>query len=119
MIHGGANPARGAETAAFMGEEADEIRRPAWSIFATLIEDHEGTRRRHIFVGDAMAKFVIGEAVPGSARDLHRLGVGGTGIGQYLGDGHAERVLVDAQPCPRLRIRKAAWSRKTWPYRWP
>jgi hypothetical protein len=91
----GADPARGAEAAALVGEEMHEGAGHLEEV-AGAVEDHEGAGGGHVFVGDAALELVAGQADAGRAAHLHGLGVAGAAVFEDAGDRHAEGVFVDA-----------------------
>ena len=92
----GADAARGAETATFVGEEMDEGPGDFEEI-ARAVEDHEGAGGGHVFVGDAALELVACEADAGGAADLDGLGVAGAAVFENAADLGAEGVFVDAR----------------------
>src|SRR5271166_5041449 len=70
-LYGRADPARGAEAAALVGEEVGEISRHLEDV-PVMTEDHEGARRGNVLEGDPAAELVGRQEHARSAADLNR-----------------------------------------------
>ncbi len=93
----GAYPARRAESATFVSEEAGKIA-GHFEHVTGLIKHHEGARGRYIFEADAPPEFEGGQANARWTTDLYRLRLAGSAVLQDLFNACAERVFVQAGP---------------------
>ena len=90
-----AHPARRAETAAFVGEEARKVDDDSQQV-AFLAEHHERTAGGQILEAEPAMEFRAADQRAGRAADLHRLYILCAAVIQHLLDADAERVFIDA-----------------------
>ena len=93
----GADPARGAEAAALVGEEAHEVGGHLERIPAP-VEDHQRAGGGQVLEADAAVELVLGQHDAGRAAELYRQRVDGAGVVQHLAHADAERVFIDPGP---------------------